>query len=442
LKRLSVEIFAVKKQGMRWFMVLIWVIGLMLSGMQGYAQGYYKDVFMNGGIQLTSRRDLPAARFLDLSMEYFASSRYSSTFLPTRQDTLLQHELIIGSDIDYNGVLLYPDGQPRFRVLVVNGGRATNHGRSLGAEGRDRIQQFVSKGGSYVGLCAGAFLSTAGVEYDSILPRAAYLNIWPGQAHTTGLVESFTGMFVEEGSPLLNYFSFGGDMYIDSVRHNAGGYAFTGGLYPRGTEALLRYDMPESPGRNPIHREISTWAYKASAQSGRVVNTGSHPESATSGDRLELMAAMLLYALDGTGSHVIKANLENGRTREMTQSTPDNNPAYTMIGDKQYHHFTVFVPEGAEDIKVELRGARDFDLHLYMKKGDFAFKSAADYKDVSEGAVKQFYFDTLEAGIWYIAVECYTTVEALETEWGYAYTGRTDVLNGVPYHIKISWEGK
>ncbi len=73
------------------------------------AQGYYKDVFMDGGIKLTSRTNLPAADFLNLSIEYFASERYTSTFPPTLADTLRQNNLIIGTDKDLNGILLYPD---------------------------------------------------------------------------------------------------------------------------------------------------------------------------------------------------------------------------------------------------------------------------------------------------------------------------------------------
>ncbi len=404
------------------------------------AQGFYKDLFMNGGIRLTSRQDLPAARLLDLSMEYYASSRYSSTFPPTRQDTLLQHELIVGCELNPNGILLYPDGQPRFRVIYVNGGRATHHGNSLGAAGRERIIQFVKNGGAYVGTCAGAFLASAGTQDQDPIPWPAYLNIWPGQAHTTGLSNSYTGMFIEEGSPLLDYYDFGGDMYIDSVRHNGGNFAWTEGLYPEGTEVLLRYDFPNNPGGHPMHREISAWAYRASEQTGRVVNIGSHPEGVTSGERLDLMAALLLYAMDGSGTPRLKGRLENGRTRAMVRSSLDNDPDHAMIGDKQYHHFTVDIPAGAREVVVELRGTRKFDLNLYMKKGDFAFKPVADHKDLAPGAEKQFRFDRLDAGTWYVAVECETTVDTVETAWGYAYTGRTDVLNGVPYHITVRWE--
>ncbi|MBE0675936.1 MAG: hypothetical protein IH591_14865 [Bacteroidales bacterium] len=406
------------------------------------SQGYYKDIFMDGGIKLTSREDLPAARFLDLSIEYFASGRYSSTFPPTRRDTLLQNQLFIGSETDLNGVLLYPDGQPRFRVLYVNGGSATNHGKSLSEPGRSRIVDFVTNGGSFVGTCAGAFLASYGTVSDSLKPRAAYLGVWPGQTLGTGLINSSTGMFVEKDSPLLKYYSFGGDMYIDSVRHNGGCLAYTGGRrFPPTTEVLLRYDYTKTiSGSKKIHNEISAWAYKESDITGRVVSIGSHPEGVGSGERLDLMAALLRYAIDGNGVPVLKAELEKNKIRNMFKTTTENDPDYTMIGDRQYHHFRIEVPKGARDITVVLNGAEDYHLNLYMKKGDFAIKNTADYKDVNPGAAKQFTFKTLPEGVWYIAVECQTTVETVKTDYGVSYTGQTDVLNGVPYTIKVDWK--
>lgn len=404
-------------------------------------QGFYKDIFMDGGVKVTSRKRLPAADYLDLSIEYFASSRYTSTFPPVRRDSVLQDKLYIGSDEDLNGILLYPDGQPRFRLLFVNGGRATSHGHSLGEEGRSRMQTFISKGGSYVGTCAGAyFASTATVKADTIFPREHYLHAWPGVARATGLNNSYTGMFVEENSPLLKYDDFGGDSYIDSIWHNGGCYAWTEEQYPPGTEVLLRYDFQDKINGRSIHKEVSAWAYKENKSTGRIVVIGSHPEGVTGGERLDLMASMLSYALDGPGDTVIKGQLEKGKKREMYKSTLDNDPDHTMIGDRQYHHFTVNIPRKARNIRIELEGANGYDLFLYLNKDDFAFKKKAKYKDISEGPEKAMIFESLEPGLWYIGVECNTTVETEQTEYGVRYTGKTAVLNGVPYSLTIKWD--
>lgn len=52
-----------------------------LSIIAGHAQGYYKDIFIDGGVKLNSMKRMPAADLLGLSVEYYASSRLS-TALP------------------------------------------------------------------------------------------------------------------------------------------------------------------------------------------------------------------------------------------------------------------------------------------------------------------------------------------------------------------------
>jgi len=417
------------------------IIILSFTLQNGKCQGYYKDIFMDGGIKLNSMKRLPAADLLSLTIEYYASTRYTSTYPPTYEDTLNQDKLIIGSRQDVNGILLYPDGQPRFRIIYVNGGIATSHGESLGEKGRERVRSFVSAGGSYVGTCAGAFLTATGtIKADTIYPRDNYLGIWPGIAKATRLTKSSTGMFIENNSPLLQYYDFGGDMYIDSIRHNGGCHAYEEEQYPDKTEILLRYDHPPQEGKRDIHKKISAWAYKENDYTGRVIAIGSHPEAITYGERLELMAAMIKYALDGKGKQRVKDTLKNGERRKMYKSTYDNDPDSTMIGDKQYHHFMVKIPRKAKNISVTLKGALGYDLFLYMKKDDFAFREDSDFKDISLGAEKSMYFNELEAGTWYLSVECSSTVEIVKTEWGYEYIGNTSILNGVPYSILVNWE--
>ena len=120
---------------------------------------YYKDLFMDGGINITSRVDLPSARYLGLSWERYYSAPHKPMSI-TLKDTLEQTALMVRSEIDQNGCLLYPDGAPRFRVIYVNGGKAGKHGKSLTEEGRQHIRDFVKNGGSYVGTCAGAFVAS------------------------------------------------------------------------------------------------------------------------------------------------------------------------------------------------------------------------------------------------------------------------------------------
>ncbi len=384
-------------------------------------EGYYKVLFMDGGINLTSKTDLPAAEYLDISMEHLATG-----------DTDTQSYVMISNSDDDNGRLLYPDGEPRFRAIFTNGGTATNHGTSLGEDGRNRVRTFYNNGGSFTGSCAGAFISS--LSNGSTGVNNSYYHLWPGRTTVTNLLDTYTGHYIEPGSPLLNYYDFGGDMYIANVYHNGGAYPRTID-YPSETEVLLRYNYSSLP----MHNDPSCWAYKDGTQSGRVCVTGSHPESVTGGERLQLMAAMIRYALDGQGAVDVKDTLSNGVVRYMDKSTADNDPAYTKIGDKQYHHFKVEIPANTGSLEITLAGDSGYDLNLYAHPGAFAFNSVAAHKQVVSGSDKVLTITDPAEGTWFIAVECATTVHAEKQTWGYDYSGGVGVLNGVAYSIEASW---
>lgn len=384
---------------------------------------FYKDVFLDAGIGLTSRKRLPALTHLGLSVEGMSFS--------SDEDIELQNQLIEGEPIDLNGRLLYPDGQPRYRLLFVNGGGAYTHGQSLSDASRQNMRLFNQNGGSYVGTCAGSSFASQGFDGPSF--NQYYLHIWPDFVKRTDLMQSYTGFFIEPNSPLLDYFDFGGDLYVDSVRHNNGNYPSS---MPIGGEVLARYDYPAYPWMN---MQPSAWAYKASSNAGRVVQIGSHPEEVNSGERRDFTEAAVLYALDGRGTTVVKGALQNGIRRNMTKSSLDNDPGHAMIGDLQCHHFVVLIPKGAVNVSFTLQSESDADLSLMLRKDGFAYEEQAQYVSNGSGANKQLVFSKLDPGLWYVAVKCNTTVTTTETDWGQEYSGRTDVLNGIPYSIRGGW---
>lgn len=390
-------------------------------------RSFYKDVFLDAGIALTSRKSLAAAKYLGLSLEGI-SLPYSG---PSNEDRALETAIITGEPVDLNGRLLYPDGQPRYRLLFVNGGTSTSHGSSLGVKGVGNMRTFVENGGSYVGTCAGAFLASNG--YDDVADYEYYLSAWPGISIHTRLQNRF-GMFIEEDSPLLRYYDFGGDHYVDSIRHNNGAYPKD---LPFGTEVLARYDYPKNKS---VHLQPGIWAYKKSPKSGRVIMEGSHPEEVKEGERRDLTAAMMLYAMDGVGVTSLKGYLKNGEERVMNKKSTDNKPDYTCIGDLQTHHFAAYIPSDAKNVRVELKSSSDCDLALMMSQDSFAFADVAEYNSSVPGANQKLSFPTIREGLWFIAVQCLTTVTVTETDYGQAYSGKTEVLNGVPYKIMISWE--
>ena len=64
-----------------------------------------------------------------------------------------------GSDIE-NGCLKDYD------ALIVPGGSALKEARSMGREAREEVRRFVRNGGIYLGVCAGAYLSSKAKEND------------------------------------------------------------------------------------------------------------------------------------------------------------------------------------------------------------------------------------------------------------------------------------
>jgi putative intracellular protease/amidase len=51
-----------------------------------------------------------------------------------------------------------------FDVVIFSGGSGGAQGKSLGADGREKVRTFIQDGGGYVGICAGAYLASA--DYD------------------------------------------------------------------------------------------------------------------------------------------------------------------------------------------------------------------------------------------------------------------------------------
>ena len=130
------------------------------------------------------------------------------------------------------------------------------------------------------------------------------------------------------------------------------------------------------------------------------------------------------------------ASLKPGDKVKMTRRSCDNDPAHTKIGDLQYHHFTVDVPEGGATVVLSpLKGWTAFDLHLYASADSFAFASNSPLCETSEGVAKALHIS--EPGTWHVSVYCATTVDATETAYGTMYSGRIDVLNGVPYILSV-----
>lgn len=402
-------------------------------------KAFYKDLFADSGSSLSKHKDMPVVPYLGLSYEYFYTESYSDSQIA--EDIETQAGVFIGSEKDANGVLLWPDGEPRFRMLYVNGGYSTSHGRGLWVQGRERIRQFFYNGGSYVGSCAGAFLASRGIIDENYVTRSGYLGLWPGYVNNTSISDIYPDYIIPDDSPLLKYYDFGGNKRVEGVMHWNGPYFAEYDMVP-GTEVLCINDYEAYR----YHMKPSVIAYKPSIWSGRVIPSGGHPEQVADGDRRDLMAAYCLYAFDGVGIAKAKGILHNGEVRRMTKSTADEDPAFTKIGDKQCHHFVFALPEGASNIVVKLESLEKFNLSLRMANGTFAFKEDAQYSVENTDLVKELKFDKLPKGTWYVGVQCEDAPTCTLADYGngrysgYVYSGNIAVLNGAPYTISVTWE--
>lgn len=386
-----------------------------------YAQGFYKDLFWDAGVDLDHTL-IPVFQTLGVDMEFIRCDS------PARQN-----DLIAGNENDTNGILLYPDNEPRFKVLYTPGGDSRSHGRSLGERGRQRIRTFFKNGGSYVGICGGAAICSLSREAGTLWDD--YYHLWPHYVEQVRMVLSPNLVSQKSSDPLqIHEFS---DGRIDSIRFTFGSYPDEkAGPLPQGTKILLRYDSPSTP----LHEKIGCWSYKKNDQSGTLIATSAHPENDTTGQKLALTEKIFRYALNGTGAPILKGDLRRGEIRRMNKSTEDNDPAFTKIGDLQIHHFRISLENAVNDFKITLRGETGYHLNVYLKLGGFASPFDADYQNVTEGASKILEISKLDAGDWYIGLECASTVGARMNENGVEYVRQLKVLNGIAYTVQAEWK--
>jgi len=389
--------------------------------------GFYKDLFMDGGVSLASRKDLPAADKLGLAYEFYAGD-----------DPEDQRRIIGGDESDHNGTLLYPDGAPRFQMIYVNGGQATKHGLSLGEPALERYRQHNREGGAYCGTCAGAFFACFNTN-DNEGPRVGYLHIFPYKTKSTGISSQEVSQVIPTSSPLLQYHDFGGDYLVTEVYHNGGNWIPLDEVnsFPA-VEVLATYSVPG----HLIDGGAAIWSYRKSEDQGRVVSVGSHPEGETGGEIRDLLEACFLYTLDGVGKAKTKGRLIPGETRLMNRSTLDEDPLHTKIGDGQVHYFEIIVPEETPSMHLRIEGVSGFDFHFYLNPGEMDLTIPTEVADREAGSVKSL-VRTMKPGKWILAVECASRVKTEIREKPdstyFEVISNRELLNGVDYEISLDF---
>ncbi len=174
------------------------------------------------------------------------------------------------------------------RVLVFPGGADLPWCRDLNGAGVARIRQFVSNGGTYFGVCAGAYFGSAELSFTaddgSQIAGRRELGFFPGRAvgPLRELASSFdpddraTGALIpislQPAEVTLRAFYWGGPEFVveTGLGPSSGGWRVLA-RYPTGKIAAVRCGHGE----------------------GRAVLCGVHPEMAPDPDRLELLRHLL-----------------------------------------------------------------------------------------------------------------------------------------------------
>lgn len=156
-------------------------------------------------------------------------------------------------------------------VLVIPGGADLYYCEKLNGAGNVAIREWVTGGGTYFGICAGAYYACQSIAWgkgtaqEICGPRE--LAFYPGMA-TGPVYEYIEGADIEsawDGVARID----AGDAGRDLAVYYAGGPAFTGGDDAPGVTVLARYaDLPGRPAA----------AVECRVGAGRAVLCAPHPE--------------------------------------------------------------------------------------------------------------------------------------------------------------------
>jgi len=450
-------------------------------------EGYVADILFDGGtgVAATKPEKVPAVKMTGYTVEnLYDSKETANVFVGVNK----------GDIKDDNGLFLYPDREPRYRLMMVFGGTTRSHVRAVTPEGCKNVHDFWANGGGYTGNCAGAWCAqrknfntcplryhgavTGGGRVSAILPDGKtpikYWETPDPEDRSTWRQKTWK---ILPRSPVADYYPKAfSDYKVFGIRMNGGPKVEPWRLWNEHCEALFLFDMTKCiDGENtkkyfaamknpwdysdPLNldynrlkvansRQIKSqnscaiWAYKTSDTGGRSVPCSPHPETDLHmGETKYVQAAIFKYVHAGFGRHTAKASLTSGVARKMNNNSK---AGHEKIGDKQYHHFTIEIPRSTSKLEVDLRGAK-YDMNLYAKRGDFAFKGERDVVSATNrrGSNETLLIKNPKPGLWFIGVKCNT---GIKTDAKYPrlfknYKGRLDLLNGISYSIKATLSG-
>ncbi len=323
------------------------------------------------------------------------------------------------SDDDANGILAYPDGTARVRLLMLAGGNAFNSmceiagiskitrdaavaERGKFVEARKVPQAAFKSGMNYVGACAGCFAAASGFDVKKSL--YADWGLWPGKIKELGpsmqrplpdvifdpAMKDHPLFKATDGGTLKNMYFNGGPLGPQDKIPD--------------TEYLGKYEgggMPELPG----NWFLIAYRPKDNPLAGRCVITTGHPEV----NHPAFLLAMATYALDHeyeVTTHVIQPG----------------QPVQGVSGDDQVQYFSVKVDAGKK-LTITLTGL-DENCDLYLRENLPPTFAKHDDQSTNTGLTdERIIVPATHAATYFIAVH-----------------GKHAVLNGAKYSLNVAVE--
>lgn len=202
--------------------------------------------------------------------------------------TVLNENGYSWESIDANDINGNDDLGAYYKLIIFPGGWAGGYNEYINQSGYQNIRDFISGGGSYLGMCAGSFFACDEVYWregddETSTPQQIYdypLNLWAGTAD--GVIRDFVGWtdntyfddhpgtrmtdikinnaLLPEADPTVNVLYYGGPVF----RPNAGKWG--------ATKVIARYEMDGYSGDEFAAMILFPYG------SGRVFLSAVHPE--------------------------------------------------------------------------------------------------------------------------------------------------------------------
>gem|GEM_PF-1450909 len=161
---------------------------------------------------------------------------------------------------------------------------------------------------------------------------------------------------------------------------------------PSGTD----FDLYAKLGAKPT---TSAYDYRSIGSTSNETITVTNPSAGT--------WYFMVYSYSGSGTFTIKATTSTSQTN-VTQLTDGVATTGSLSGTGNGKYYSITIPSGKAQLKVELTGPSGADFDLYVKLGSTPTTSTYNYSGTTSSASETISIANPAAGTWYIYVYSYS----------------------------------